>query len=61
MTAWLWLLLGLMSVVALAAGLYYGQLKSTHPPHTPREDRERDRATRQTYEEIEEKRQDRAA
>lgn len=60
MTAWIWMLMGLLGLLALAAGIYYGQYKSTHPAHTRREDRRRDAATRQLYREEEHQRAERS-
>jgi hypothetical protein len=56
MTAWIWLAMGLVGLIALGLAMYYGQYKSTHPPHTRGEDRNRDAATRHLYEKVEEDR-----
>ena len=56
MTEWLWMLMGLLGLAALAAGLAYGQYRSTHPAHTRSEDRRRDAATRELYRQEERER-----
>jgi len=56
MTQWLWLFMGLFGLIALAAGIYYGQYRSTHPAHSRREDLRRDAATRRLYNEEERER-----
>lgn len=61
MTAWIWMLLGLLGLIALAAGLYYGQYRTTHPRHTRKEDRLRDQATRRLYDEVEHDRVERSS
>jgi hypothetical protein len=57
MTAWIWMFMGLLGFIALAAAMSYGQYKTSHPPHTRREDRKRDKATRELYEGVEHDRQ----
>lgn len=57
MNGFLWMLLGLLGLFGLAAAMYYGQFKTTHPAHTRREDRHLDKATREIYEEVEHERQ----
>ena len=61
MTAWIWMLMGLLGLTALGVAMYYGQFKTTHPRHTPEEDRRRDRATRELYDETEHEREARDA
>lgn len=56
MTAWIWLLMGLIGIAALGAFIYYGQYKDTHPAHSRREDQKRDRATRKVYADAERER-----
>ena len=53
MTGWLWLLMGVAGLTAFGATLYLAQYKTTHPPHTPDEDRHLNAATRELYSEVE--------
>lgn len=57
MTAWIWMLLGLLGLTALGAAIYYGQYKTTHPPITRKENRRRDEAVRDLYDGTEHERQ----
>jgi hypothetical protein len=55
MGGWIWFLMGFAGLSLLGIGLYYGQYKTSHPPHTRGEDLRRDVATRELYHEEDER------